>query len=553
MHAPELEQMQVGNGKSGMIGWSPTDQDIDWKNYEIREGAATSWIHVPSIAGGPETGINSWSLASDVFDGRIHPADVGTPFAVARWDAGRISIVNDMLGLVRLFHFRFEHGDVWSTRQGLAHIFMGEAPRKNSLAWAGMATIGWAPVGTTHLGTGVQLPGGSKIIVDDSMDSNGSSHINMFGDWLEHTRATAKPTIQQNVADMERLMSTARRWPELAVADLSGGMDSRVSAALGIRSASISSVRTINSDPGEVDTATKLMDMIGNPVPHVIQEKGSKTGTPDAPFLQRLASNQTAFEGRYLAASAFEKSSFFGFKTPRRPRFNGLGGEVLAGGNFCTGRWREKMLGAPTDHVHERLRRMINAGVGTSPDAREEVEAAVGDFVQWAVDVGASTAGEVLDLFYCKDRMPNWSVTYVTPNNLTPLFAPSVLALAMHSIGDPQPDGQLHRDLIREGMPAWDSVPYYTPTFATRTRAPMWASSEWPEVNRYIAEHADHSESYDSRDIHALLAFIKTGDPQKQHEVAIKRFLWDVTFDDYVDDIAKASKQVAELVGNRLR
>lgn len=553
VHRSALVETRVGDRHSGLIGWQPHDDNIEWAAHLRRGNAGTSWLHIPALAGGPEASLDPWGLADDIFRDAIHPETLGAPFAVVRWSNGVLELANDILGLVRLFHYRFQGGDVWTTRQGLAHIFMGELPRRNPTAWAGMATMGWALNGTTQLGSGTQMPGGTRVTARNREGVRDVSSRNSFSDWLANTRSQPLPSLDQNIQDMKRLLSVARRWPEGAIADLSGGKDSRIIAALGISSGAIEAVRTVNTDPGEVETARQLMAAIGNPVPHRIDEKTTAAQEPGTHFLERLGSQQKAFEGRFLATTAYGSSAFSGFRVQSRPRMNGLGGEVLAGGNFATGRWRTRIAGAPLEVARDRLLSMAQVGVAKSDRAIELSSSGIEAFIERAAEMGARTAGEALDLFYCRDRMPNWSVAFGAQNTLCPLFAPSMLTRAMHSLGAPQDMDRLHGDLVRQAIPSWGQVPYYTPTFATRTSVPSWGRIEWPQVREFIGDTCGNAESFDEQDIRELLATIEHGAPGKQHEVAVSRYLWDQSFDAYVNEVRVAAQRVRRFIAEKTR
>lgn len=546
VHQSTLVETRTGDTRSGLIGWSPADDNVQWDFHTRRGNSGTSWLHVPSAAGGPETQVDPWALATAVLAGDIHPADVGSPFAVARWSDGQLDIVNDVLGLVRLFHYELPDGDVWATRQGLAHVFMAAAPTRNVLAWSGMATIGWAPGGETQLGHGRQMPGGSRVRAGHRHSVRYVDHDDLFPGWLTEARARPQPSAAANVRDMELAMSAARRWPENAMADLSGGKDSRTTAALGIRSGSVAAVRTINTDHGEVATAKQLMATIGHPVPHLIQEKSPATGRDSATFHDRLATQHRAFEGRFLAATAFGAGSFTGFRISPRARFNGLGGEVVGGGNFATGRWRDKVVDAPLAVARDRLAAMARVGSAATPAAKEAVAEYIAGSVDHAAAVGLTTAGEALDLFYCRDRMPHWSNTFTTTDVICPLFAPSLLTMAAHTMGAPVDEGELHRRILREAMPAWEQIPFYKPTsLATRATVPLWGTSEWPSIVSYVGAQPD-SGIYSTEGIYTILNTIATGDPGKPEENAIRRYLWDRTFDDYVAAVASEAQAVRD-------
>lgn len=553
VHVSPLEEHRVGDRGSGLIGWRPTDDQVNWRSTEVRGQAATAWLHIPSIAGGPESGVDSWDLASEVLDGERHPSELGAPFAVVRWEQGRLMIKNDVFGLVRLFHYRFSSGDVWTTRQGLAHVFMGETPTRNRLAWAGMAGLGWAPAGATHLGSGTQLSGGTTVTAGRGSGHRQVCSANDFAEWLGTVRSQPRPSAARTVADMEQVMSTAKRWPRGVIADLSGGKDSRVGAALGIRSESIAAVRTFNTDPGEVETARQLMEAAGSRVPHMVEERRSSPTGHARTFQQRLLDRHRAFEGRFLAPTAFNAAAFDGFETPTRARLNGLGGEVLAGGNFAAKHWRAKLIGAPLAAATSRLAGMASSGAARSETAAELVTTATAEFVQKAAGMGVSTAGAALDLFYALDKMPHWSVTFATPANICPLFAPAAIATAVHAMGSPTEPGQAHRELIREAIPEWESIPFFKPTFRTRATPPVWEGTEWTAIRMSIDEGLDASESFSPQGLLALFSVIEDGTAGRPHEEAILRFLWDQSFDDYLREVSADAARVRHLLDERKR
>lgn len=544
LYRADLRRTEVGDGRSGFIAWRPSDSGVDWDFYRARDGVGTAWLHVPSLAGGPESGVDAWTLADAVLDGSLHPSDLGAPFALARWRSGTLDIVNDMLGLARIFHFTFEDGDVWCTRQGLAHIFMGEEPSRNQEAWAGMAAVGWALRGHTQLGHGRQLLGGSRVSAGHGTNGRYVDVRNDYGTWLTAVRSRPVPSAHENARDMEQLISSAKRWPAKAIADLSGGRDSRVCAALGIRSDAVSAVRTINTDRGEVETAKRLMESVDAEVEHLVIEPKHRA-TPVGNFLDRIATQHVAYEGRFLAATAVNAPAFTGFRSGPRAKFNGLGGEVLGGGNFATGSWRDKMIGAPAPAATERLVRMATVSRFASREARETAAAQMEGLVALAESIEAATAGEVLDMAYSRDRMPNWSVTFATSDVLCPLFSPSTLATSVHSMGAPAQDRDLHRELLETINPAWARVPFYKPTSQrTRSTPYLWNDSNWTDIERYVRERVDSSGAFDADGVLATLDVIVDGEPGKSEEVALFRFLWDQTFDDYVAQVATEARSV---------
>lgn len=540
-----LTTTHIGDSRSGFVGFTPDDTAISWDRYSVRNGVGLAWLHVPSLAGSPQEGMNEWDLADAVFSGRIRPSELGCPFAMARWSQGRLEIVNDVLGLVRLFHYQFDGGDVWSTRMGLAHVFMGESPKKSALAWGGMATIGWAPGGSTQLGTGQQLPGASWVHAGFGEQGRYVRAERGLAEWLDAARSGPEPEAATNVRDMEQLMSAAKRWPTPAVSDLSGGKDSRVIAAMGILSGSVGAVRTIANDTGEVETAKTLMASIRTDVEHLVVQKTNRSSVTGAGVIDRLSSQHAAFEGRYLPASGFNAASFAGFRAGKQAKFNGLGGEVMNGGSFTRGPWREKMAQAPVSAAAGRMASMVTGGnLAASSAAKETVTEFALTYPQKTSEAsGITTASGILDLFYNMDRMPNWSNVFAGTDTLCPLFASSILTLGARNIGAPVPDGELHAKFLAAAIPAWSKVPFYKPAGRAKRVLPMaWENPDWPDIRQYMLDNADRLEAFDPNGIKSLISDIDAGGTElKFHEVTIHRFLWNATFDSYEDDVASAA------------
>ncbi len=543
-----LSRTAAGDTSSGFVGFTPDDEGVDWNHFSVREDGALAWLHIPSLAGSSDSGTDEWSLAKGLFEGDVQASELGAPFAAIRWSPGKLEIANDVLGLVRLFHYSFDSGDVWTTRMGLAHVFMGEAPVRNALAWQGMATIGWAPGGSTQLGSGRQVAGASRVVVRTGAHGTIVDAQNELGQWLNDAKTGPEPSAATNVSDMEQLMTTAKRWPVPAISDLSGGKDSRLIAAIGILSRSIKSVRTIANDTGEVATAQALMASIDTDIEHMIVQKPNRSSVAGDGVFHRLATQHEAFEGRYLPATAFHAAAFAGFKSPKQARFNGLGGEVMNGGSFTRGTWGKRLDGAPLSRAGDRIASLVsNGSLGVSTQAIESVNDFAHEYPAIIAEAsGIDTPNGVLDLFYNTDRMPNWSNVFAETDKVCPLFASSILSLGARNIGSPVPDGELHKKFLSEAMPSWLDVPFYKATGTSKRVLPMvWENPDWMQIRRYILQNADRLESFSADGLSSIVRDIDdTREVSSRHEVAIHRFLWNATFDSYEADIVTAATEV---------
>lgn len=544
-YATSLGCESVGDASSGIVMWLPTDSVVDWRPLSRHGDGATAWLHIPSAAGACG-GASEIELASAVLGDTVHASAITPPFAVARWSEGVLEIVNDLIGAVRLYHYRFDGGDVWTTRMGLAHVFMGSPPERSTTAWSGMASIGWAPGGSTQLGRGRHLPGGSRVRAECGDRARSVAQENRFGEWFTSARHAPPDSAERQVKDMEDSMSIARRWPEPVIADLSGGKDSRLIASLGIKNGTIETVRTVATDHGEVETARALVALLERPVTHLVVEHPDLSA-PRESFISRVSSHHEAWEGRFLASTAFGSVPFSGFRSARHATFNGLGGEVVAGGALWAGAWRERLLDAPAEAAITRLAALARNGLGASEDAKEETVETLRTHVEAASEVGVTRAGGILDLVYLRDRMPHWVNTFSGTAVVCPLFAPSLLRTGARSAGAPIEDGLYHRALIFEAIPAWATLPFYKPAGQARLARPrVWETGEWAAVRGYVRERVGVATSFDVAAVDGAFKSIEAGEASKAAEVMVHRLVWELTFEEYRARIADEARATAE-------
>lgn len=531
-----VDRHWIGDERSGLVYWSTTERDVHWEFFARRGDEAVMWIDVPGVAGGPENEVDAFKLGRQVLAGEIAAEDLGCPFAVLSWREGSLSIANDVYGLARIFRFSLAGGDVWTTRAGMAHIFMTETARKNEVAWSSMAALGWALRGETQLGRGRQVPPGTRLRAWHAAEGRvESKDLNDFGEWFYNARSRELPGAHTMAAEMGRYIDAARRWPVRATADLSGGKDSRAIAAVGLASGSISQLRTIDTDPEEARVARELVSRVHAPLEHRVEGKQPAPRQVEV-MSSNLVSQHCAWEGRYLAPAGFNAGAFNGFRLAKAARFNGLGGEVSNGGNLL-GSWARRLTGQEIDAGLDRMSSMGGSSGGTSRLAREHVQQLLAEWGEVARDLGLSTAHQVLDLIYAWDQMPNWSVPYTTPHTLTPYYSAPLIALGVQRIGSPVPDGTSQKELIAASMPQWLDIPFYKGVRRSSKIPFIWELENWHAIQDLIRARAGESSSFDSCGISEALSRVSDGLAGKRDELLMQRVLWEVTFEEYVDDL----------------
>lgn len=541
LHLSTLRETWAGDARSGFVGWEPSGQEVNWPFFSWNGKVGIAWIHVPGLAGQSTSGVKAEALADSILDGRVDVADVGTPFALAKWRAGHMTLLNDIVGLVRLFHFSFEDGDVWTTRQGLAHIFMAEEPRRNSEAWASMGVNGWALNGETQVGQGKQLAGGTKVHSRHDEIRREVQTSSFFGAWLERVRSGPEPSEGEQLRDIEMRMLPSDRWPQRPVADLSGGKDSRLIAAVGIRSHLISGVSTINSDSGDLSTARQLMASAGPDFDHKVSEP-SPTG-PRGGVLSRVRSLHRAYEGRFVAQTAVKSPQFSGYRPKRSARFNGLTGPY--GAEYRKGDGWQDFSKTEPGAARRRLQGRINKSPGSAA-SKQIVLAQIDTFYELALGLGSRTAGDVMDLFDLLNKTPNWTIPSAQSHVIFPLLNPSLLAKGIQGLkGRDYWEDQ--RQLLILANPSWAGIPFYKGSSSSRVTPFVWDYPDWAETEAFLQAQTTSSSQIDKSAVDTALKKIGAHDEVGIYEeTVITRLIFNLTFDQYLETLREEVRKTRD-------
>lgn len=542
--AASLDRMDVGDGRTGFIVWQHPKQAISWPMIAKGGDEAAAWLHVPAAAGSPEDPADPIALARGLTDGTIDPVELGAPCAVVHWSPSGLRIVNDRLGMVRLYAFEVPgFGHVWSSRPGLAHIFAGMAPNIAQSVWNDMATLGWAGDGSAHLGNGRQMPASTLV----HASSEGTTFVESDRDrWIHATADGDVPSMKEGARGMVRSLRIASWWPGKPVADLSGGKDSRVTAAAAILAGIVDTVRTVNTDTGEVDTARELLRLADNPVEHridpVVQPK-----KPEGTVLDRYLSTQRAWEGAYNARSAYRTNPFKGFRPSGAPRINGLGGEAVQGRTLLSPAWKAKMEGQGPELGRQRISAMVKSGaVGVAEANIEDSVRSAMRFGDDAERLGMTSSFMIVDHFFNFSKMPYWSMPQAAMNTLLPFYAPQMLPRAISATFAPNVEyGRLHRDLLREILPAWADEPFYKGSAKTRATPWMWENEDWKDLSETILDGISELETFNRSRVEQYVADANDGLGSVKFELVLSRVMWELSFRQFALEIARLARDTA--------
>lgn len=540
----------VTGGHVGIVSWTHMNDSVRWPQLASHGGDdAALWLNFPEHDAVADQR-DPLELAYEVSSAGADVSAYGAPFACILFRSEKLTVVNDALGLARLYQFNFGRLTVWSTRPGLAHIFAGIVLEKNETAWAGMATLGWNLGGETHIGVGAQLPGGCRITASPEDGVQTQSH---YAEWTQSARSNPASWNEAS-AGIARAMSSATYFEQDPIADLSGGKDSRVLAAAALRSGVTTHLRTLRTDHGEVETAEALVALYAGEVKHEVRElSASSSQRPDFRLFERLGLAHKGNEGALLPATAVSGAPFRGFVPPLVARFNGHGGESLQGGALYGGRWKSILEGKGSAKALDRLNGMVDSPLGTSDVGRGLAMAAVQARVKLGEEMGIVSAHGQLNYFYNSERMPFWASSFSNRATLTPYYSSGLLRhVARTYWGDTEFSG-FHKKILTSLIPEWSSVPFYKPLGSARgATAAFWKYEDWVSLRTFVRDRIDAVSNFDPDRMMRLLQAIEEGEESKTHEVALARFLWEATADSVVDDLnERAGLCARELIATR--
>lgn len=142
--------------------------------------------------------------------------------------------------------------------------------------------------------------------------------------------------------------------------------------------------------------------------------------------------------------------------------------------------------------------------------------------------------------------MPHWSLPLGGRTTIVPFFAPTMLLHMARATKAPRDYGDIHRELLSSLIPAWSNVPFYKPSARSRATAFMWEYDDWTEAKTLITERAELSDSFSPEAIVEVLQRIEQGDGALAEETVLVRALWELSFYDYLQEIAQDVKTTVD-------
>lgn len=539
---PDVKSEHSMGAHTGILTWKPGNDQVGWPQFATSSSESAAWVGIPEHDAMSTDTPDAIAMARLTARRDFDPDVFGAPFACIYRRGETLSIVNDSLGLARIFEFTFPDMTVWATRPGLAHIFAAHSLSQDDSAWSGMATLGWNLGGHTYIGDGQQLAGSRRI---SAAAHQGVLREDRYAEWV-HRASTMGSSWEDASAGMVRTMSLGRYFPRAPIADLSGGKDSRLLAAAALTSGVTDTVRTRRTDHGEVETAEQLVSIYPGAIKHLVTDVAApKLESDRTDFAHHVAEAMRGSEGATVPFTALRGPTFSGYSPLVIARFNGHGGEALHGGEYYKGNWAEKLDGTGIAGAIDRLAVMVAVARGTSASSRERTMETVKRRFETGLSMGIETSYGLLNYHYSAERMPFWASSSPNRSVITPYYSSGLLHQIGRTFTGETEFKRFYSEIMSELVPAWTTIPFYRPIGgARRASRYFWESFEWSQLRGFAEERLDASTNFDPDGMRSIIEAVGDGNGSKAVEAAFSRFLWEVSAESIVSNI---NERVASL------
>ena len=548
--AESLERSESLGPRHGMAFWQRADDRLSWPLWTRAGNMAAAFTAVPIgwervVASSPATAAPD--LAA-VLDRRPREAaKLNAPFVAGiRNEAeGRLTIVNDSLGIGRLYEIETEAGWAWSNRLGALPIFAGVRPVADARGWGVLAAAGWFLGDTTPIAGTRKVPAGTVVAVASTA---GATSVSSEQTAHRETELVApRPRPGNAVADAgagvrDLAGSLSEVWRVPPVVDLTGGRDSRVSAAAAISAGLDADFKTVDNEAGEVDVVRDLIAAAPRRMRHTVNAPESEETADD--LASRLAAIHLVHDGMRNPQEV-RRPTVLPHAGTVPPSISGHGGEIGHGFYYANRRQVWQLRHGGRDGLSERL---MTAARRRHSAARPESYAAYGEECERVLATGTEVGVKgpsLLDYFYLAERLPHRSGLGARSGRYSACVVPAFVRASFDLRPGDRLGAKLHAAVVADLVPEWKAIPFFVSGSgampATR-RARIWEKEEHAaEITQMIEEGRGWPEMLDPDRIREIWAEVRDGGGSADYEHVFYRLAWRAGYEEHLERLADAA------------
>lgn len=540
-------------GRSGMLIWSARYASSRWPAWvsDGRLGVATA--HVPTgwhrVIGSRELPHAATVLGRALQNDPARVGQLGSPMVLGICDREKetLTLLNDQVGVGRLYEMPFDEGCVWSNRLGALPIFAGVAPEADERGWALLAAGGWFMSDATPIRGAQKVPASSVITVDRSGVSR--EQTNALHQ-LVVPRQAPPATLVEVAAEqaMAMLQEVSSTWDRALDVDLSGGRDSRVCAAAAIASEVEAVFRTTNEVPAETQIARALVAGAPRRLPHVVEEPDQRVDVQ--PLRTRVLENHLMFDG-IAPPQAVRYAEHPSDHPDAPPKIAGYGGGIAHAAPFYS---RPQVLERIRTQGEEGpLRRLMRFCRRNHDAAHETVYEIARSEMSRTLARGRREGIEgptLLDYFLLVDRFAFKTGLNRNSSTFSIFTVPAFVRAAFDLTPEQRMESVLHRQLIAHLVPDWMSVPFVgrsdtvAPPALRRPR--IWETADAESVEGMLADDSAWVGLFKPDRIRTMWSEAKAGNGHSHHEQVFERLIWRDVYEAHLSRLGRRATQASE-------
>lgn len=484
--------------------------------------------------------------------------ELAAPCVLALVDkpAERITIVNDALGAGRLFEADADGAQVWSNRLGALCLAAEVPARADEEAWSLFAAFGWFPRGRTAVRGATPVAGGTILeICRERVTRRSSSAIAELVSAGEGTLGEATEAFAADAVARARALE--RLYPDPARVDLSGGRDSRVTAAAVVAAGIDASFRTSDLTPGEADVARDLIARVPAELDHVIQWGGSQRKSPPGSPLDRAAAVHLVHDGMRHAAKVRGKMTL-PRPQPGTATVSGHGGAIAKGPMYSGGKLARIEAGGFDGLIEVVLRSVRRAHGAATAETYELSREQIADDLRLGQRYGV-TGPSLLDWYYLVERFARRTALAADVSAFTFFSSPAFIRAAFRMEPRQRLESKLHLDAVRLLVPSWAEVPFFQRERARRgplarllrrggvrrvdqRREPIWSGHSGDEVRSLVAGRGTWTTMFDAARVDGIVAEIDAGQAHPHYQDVLEAIVYRSAFDAHLERLDTAAR-----------
>ena len=548
--AGEVHRAERRDARSGLVLWQRQDPLLRWPLWvESRELAAaatavpTGWRRLVGERTAEEAPLR---LARELAGRPERAAELNPPFVIGIRAENAMTIVNDFLGAGRLYEMRFEGGWAWSNRLGALPLFAGVAPHADEGAWAVFAAAGWFLGEATPICGARKIPPATVIAVATDADRVIVEHRQ--GEAQRQAVEPRRVRFGRSAADaagqvLEMAADLGSAWAGPVAISLTGGRDSRVSAAAALGAGIEATFNTGDQVPGEVDVVRELVALAPRAMDHSVYSPEADDEPPDD-LWQRIRTIHLVHDGMRNPQEVRRPTQIPQADWPP-PTLSGHGGELGHGFYYARKEKLRKLRRGGERAVVSQLER--NARRRHSAATAEAYALYLAE-CEHTLAEGRSfgLAGPVLlDWFYMRQRLPYRTGLGARSGRSSACVVPAFVRGAFDLRPKDRLSAKLHRQVVAELVPEWARVPFFrsdSEQMPEIHRARIWQrTAEARAVEEMIASRQGWPEMMRPERIEDMWREVRSGGGSADYEHVFYRLVWRVGFEEHLRALAQAA------------